>query len=194
MNTQETFQVLAEGFIKITDITDGKNDVLVEKRNAIHKENASIILAASLANRTSEGGIYSMAFGTGGASVDNLGNIQYLAPNVVGNSDLHTPIYSKVVDDNRGADAGNSLSIRHIAGTEYTDVEVRCVLGLSEPTGQPSVDTLSGTDINSATYAIDEVALKSDSGRLFSHVTFSPVIKSANREIEVIYTVRITIS
>lgn len=191
---QDKFSVGAEGHLKIIDVTDGRNEVLVNKRNAIHKENASIILAAALANRDVEGGLYRMDFGTGGASVDTLGNINYLAPNVTGNSDLHNPIYSKVIDDNRGADSGSSMSIRHVSGTQYTDIEVRCLLGLSEPAGQPSTDTLGSNNINGASYSIDEIALKSDTGRLFSHVVFSPVIKSANREIEIIYTIRLTIN
>ena len=64
-----------EGFVKITDPVSG--EVLVDKKNAIHYENISIAMAQTLSDRNL-GYIYLMAFGNGGASVDETGVITYL--------------------------------------------------------------------------------------------------------------------
>lgn len=192
MNLEKNLNVGMVGHVLIKDVATG--EVLVNKRNAIHKENASIVLAAAFANRSTDGGIYSMVFGTGGAWIDSVGSVQYLSPNDTGNADLHSPIYTKIVDDNSGASAGNGISVRHVSGNNYTDVETRCLLSLTEPPSQLTVDNASNADINNTTYAIDEIGLKSNTGRLICHVTFAPVIKSANRELEIIYTIRVTVN
>jgi hypothetical protein len=72
-------------------------------------------------------------------------------------------------------------------------VKITCVLGLGEPAGQDAFDT--ATDVSSP-YVFNELGLKTkkavaDTGLLISHVVFSPVQKSLNREIEVVYTIRI---
>jgi hypothetical protein len=64
---------------------------------------------------------------------------------------------------------------------------------LGEPEGQYAFDT--ATDLTSP-YVFNELGLKTkagtvDAGLLISHVVFSPVQKSLNREIEVVYTIRI---
>ena len=100
----EAGQLAISGHIKIFD--PNTDEVIVDKRNAIHYENISEALANSLANKT-VGQIYSMAFGNGGSSVDPTGVITYLPPNTTGqNANLYNPTYAKVVDDN--------LSLIHI--------------------------------------------------------------------------------
>ena len=92
------------GHIKITDVTDADNHVVIrDKFNAIHYENISEAIAYSLANK-GQSYIYEMRFGNGGTSVDPTGVINYLPTNTnQQNADLYNPTYSKIVDDTAAA-------------------------------------------------------------------------------------------
>lgn len=182
-----------EGHIKISDPDSG--EVLVNKRNAIHYENMSIALAESLANQ-GEGFVYEMSFGNGGTSVDPTGIVTYLTPNSTGtNSSLYNQTFTKVVDERAVANTDptrNKTEIRHVSGTNYSDILVRCLLDYGEPDGQDAFDTAGSND---GLYVFDELGLRSYSasgtGRLITHVIFHPVQKSLNRLIQVDYTVRV---
>jgi hypothetical protein len=182
-----------EGHIKIHDPDSG--EVYVNKRNAIHYENMSIALAESLANQ-GQGFIDKMSFGNGGTNVDPTGIITYLTPNSTGtNAALYNETYSKVVDDrsvNNLDPTRNKTEIRHVSGTNYTDILVTCLLDYGEPDGQDAFDTAAETN---GIYVFDELGLRSYSssgtGRLITHVVFHPVQKSLNRLIQIDYTVRV---
>jgi len=185
--------VLVQGYIKIHNPETG--EVLIDKRNAIHYENMSISLAESLAN-AGQGFIYQMSFGNGGTSVDPTGIITYLTPNSTGtNASLYNETYTKIVDDrsvNNTDPVRNKTEIRHVSGTNYTDILVSCLLDYGEPNGQDAFDTATDAD---SLYVFDELGLRSYSptgdGRLITHVIFHPVQKSLNRLIQIDYTVRI---
>lgn len=195
----DEFKVQIEGHLKILEWESWEDmgdeelaKVLVNKRNAIHNENASIIISRALANKEN-GSVYSMHFGSGGATIDPLGNIIYATPNTEGTSaSLYTETYFEVVDQNKGAPEGNQMATRHVNGTLFSDVEIRCVLDKNEPFGQPAFDDVL-VNVNENQYIFDEIGLKSEDGLLLTHVVFSPVQKSANRIIEVVYTLRIRI-
>jgi len=183
-----------EGHIKISDPSTG--EVIVNQRNAIHYENVSIALAESLANQ-GQGFIYQISFGNGGTSVDPTGIITYLTPNSTGtNASLYNETYAKVVDELAVGNTDptrNKTEIRHVSGTNYTDILVRCLLDYGEPDGQDAFDTAANSE---NLYVFDELGLRSyaadgSSGRLITHVIFHPVQKSLNRLIQVDYTVRI---
>ena len=192
-NMQDTNNFLVQGHIKIFD--PETQEVLINKRNAIHYENMSIAMAESLGNE-GQGYITSMSFGNGGTSVDPTGIITYLTPNSTGtNASLYNETYSKIVDDrnvNNTDPARNKIEIRHLSGTSYTDIVVSCLLDYGEPNGQQAFDTATDAD-NS--YVFDELGLRSYSasgtGRLLTHVIFHPVQKSLNRLIQIDYTVRV---
>ena len=185
--------VVVQGHIKISD--PETKEIYVDKRNAIHYENMSIALAESLSN-AGEGFIYEMSFGNGGTSVDDSGIITYLTPNSTGtNATLYNQTFTKVIDDrsvNNLDPARNYTEIRHVSGTNYTDVIVSCLLDYGEPSGQLAFDTATNTE---DAYVFDELGLRSYSssgdGRLITHVIFHPVQKSLNRLIQIDYTVRI---
>ena len=192
-NMQDNNNFLVQGHIKIFD--PETQEVLINKRNAIHYENMSIAMAESLGNE-GQGYITSMSFGNGGTSVDPTGIITYLTPNSTGtNASLYNETYSKIVDDrnvNNTDPARNKIEIRHLSGTSYTDIVVSCLLDYGEPNGQQAFDTATDAD-NS--YVFDELGLRSYSasgtGRLLTHVIFHPVQKSLNRLIQIDYTVRV---
>jgi hypothetical protein len=193
MNNKDFSGLHIEGHIKIYNPESGQ--VFINKRNAIHYENISISLAESISN-AGQGFIYEMAFGNGGTLVDPTGIITYLTPNSTGsNASLYNETYSKVVDDRSVTNTDpyrNKVEIRHLTGTNYTDVFITCLLDYGEPVGQEAFDNVNS---NASDFVFDELGLRAYSrngkGRLLTHVVFHPVQKSLNRLIQVDYTVRI---
>jgi hypothetical protein len=192
------YQLKIEGFVKISDPNTG--EILVDKKNAIHYENMSESIADTLSSR-GYGGIFKMAFGNGGASIDSTGIITYLPPNTTGqNAALYNQTYEKIVDDTSVLNtdpARNKMVVSHIIGKVYSDIVVQCLLDYGEPSGQSAFD--NSTQLES-TYTFDEIGLLADYGtdpagnettRLLTHVIFHPVQKSLNRQIQIDYTVRI---
>ena len=195
MQSQETTGIHLEGHIKIWD--PESKTVYINKRNAIHYENISIALANSIAN-SGKGFVYEMAFGNGGTAIDPTGIITYLTPNSSGsNASLYNQTFQKVVNQNSSNNTDpsrNFIEVRHVTGTNYTDVFVTCLLdyGDGNTSGQQAFDNT--TDAN-GTFVFDELGLKSYSASgnslLLTHVIFHPVQKSLNRLIQIDYTVRV---
>jgi hypothetical protein len=176
-----------------------KNDlgeILLEKKNAVNYENISIALAQALAGNP-EGHIQEMHFGRGGSNVTGDGTITYLPANV-GNfdADLYEPTYYKVVNQisNLNTDPSkNNIIVNHTTGNLFTDIVIKCTLEFNEPAGQEAFDTAVNVDSD---FIFDEIGLKvfnplPGAGRLITHVIFSPIQKSLNRQIEIEYTLRI---
>jgi hypothetical protein len=187
-----------EGFLKIYD--PNSLEVFVDKKNAINYENMSEALADTLSNR-GYGEIYQMAFGNGGASVDETGVITYLPPNTTGqNAALYNETYAKIVDDTNVFNLDptrNKMTVNHTSGKLYSDILVQCLLDYGEPSGQAAFDNSTQLDGN---FTFDELGLLANYGtdsdgnvitRLLTHVIFHPVQKSLNRQIQIDYTVRI---
>ena len=179
-----------KGHITIRD-ADTK-EILVDKDNAINYEAMSLALARSLANKEN-GSIFNIAFGNGGSSIDSLGIITYLEPNVIGlNATLYNETYDKLVDDNsveNNNTVENNMIVEHEDSKFYTDIIVTSTLDYGEPSGQQAFDT-STTFTND--FVFDELGLKTEGGMLITHVIFHPIQKSLNRIIEIIYTLRIS--
>jgi hypothetical protein len=193
-----TLSYKVEGFLKIYDPNNG--EIFVDKKNAINYENMSEAIADTLSSR-GYGEIYQMAFGNGGASVDETGIITYLPPNTTGqNAALYNQTYAKIVDDTSVFNLDptrNKMTVSHTTGKVYTDILVQCLLDYGEPSGQSAFDNSTQTD---SSYVFDELGLLANYGtdsdgnvitRLLTHVIFHPVQKSLNRQIQIDYTVRI---
>lgn len=188
---------LIKGYVEINDVTDRDNPVqLVSKSNAINFENFSICLAAGAAYQP-EGYIYEMVFGNGAALITGTGTITYLPPNVTGmDAQLYNQTYSQVVNNMSPTNPdvnNNFIRINHKAGNYYTDIIVTCLLPTGIPVYQDAFDT--ATDMTNA-YVFNELGLKTKSslptgGFLITHLVHNPVQKSLNREIEIVYTIRI---
>jgi hypothetical protein len=187
---KDEIKVGIEGHLRITSWLEDGSDVRthLDKRNAIHPENMAIAIARAMAGLDS-GHVYTMHFGTGGATLDPLGNVIYATPNTTGAADLNTPVYFEVVDQSRSAPIGNQMNVRHINETLFADVEIRCVLDKNEPVGQLAFDNLASNNSQGG-FVFDEIALKTDDGLLITHVTFNPIQKSGNRILQVLYTLR----
>lgn len=188
-------ELSVQGFLKIYDPENG--EVFLNRHNAIHFENLSEALAFSLANKGTHF-IREMHFGKGGTSVDNTGLVNYLPPNVNSqSSDLYSPSFFKYVDDSDQLNTDprrNSMSVRHIPGTVYSDVLVTCLLDYGEPAGQLAFDNANTVE---SPFVFDELGLKGFSeagpgtGKLLTHVVFHPIQKSLNRLVQIDYTIRI---
>ena len=97
--------------------------------------------------------------------------------------------YVKNVDHSQTEDTENNIVISHVGGNNYSDIIITCTLGYNEPSDQDEFDTAVN---NNGDYIFDELGIRLQTGEYISHVIFHPVQKSANRKIQVIYTVRIT--
>lgn len=186
-----------KGFLKIYEPVLETGEIYFDGPNSIHYENMSIALAESLANEGS-GPVYMMVFGNGGTTVDPTGIITYLTPNNTGtNAGLYHQTYAKVVNDrnvNNIDPTRNRVEVRHVTGTNYTDIFITCLLDYGEPDGQEAFDNAS----SNTDFVFDELGIVSYDpnnengvGRLLTHVIFHPVQKSLNRLIQIDYTIRI---
>jgi len=183
------------GHVLIKDAETG--EILVDKYNAINYENFSISLARSLSNRP-DSWIQEMVFGNGGARISETGVITYLPPNTVGQTaQLYNQTYFKVVNDQSPLNLDptkNFMQYAHSTGSTFSDVIINCTLDLGEPAGQEAFDTAVDLQGN---FVFNELGLKDyssngqNTGRLISHVIFSPIQKSLNRQIQIVYTIRI---
>ena len=166
----------------------------VNKRNTIHYGNMANIIANALTNQAGAY-IHYMAFGNGATSVDSAGKVIYKAPRVSesfeNSATLYSRTYEKVISNNTNTD-----KIEIITGTSFTDLKMTCTLGYNQPAGQDDFDS---STTNEGTYVFDELGLLSYAtdpadSKLLTHVIFHPVQKSANRTIEIIYTVRVQLN
>lgn len=182
-----------KGFIKIKD---DLGNILLEKENAIHFENMSIALARALSGDP-RGHIHEMHFGNGGSNLTGNGTLTYLLPNITGiDADLYSTTYYKVVNQNSNLNTDpskNNITVKHVIGELYSDIIIKCVLDFNEPSGQEAFDNSINME---GDFIFDEIGLKlfntvPGTGELITHVIFSPIQKSLNRQIEIEYIVRI---
>lgn len=205
------------GSLKITDKNTG--EVLVKKKNAIHQGNMAYIIASALVGEPTSvnvgGGapvINWMAFGNGGST--STTTLSYRSPNVseiydeqpmsASLSKLYAQTYEQQVNTEvkfPGQPLGND---------EYVPASTSKIIfsldidhdGVSLATGQPTPENDSSTDQDSVeAFTFDEIGLVSgvtDNGSLdesksllITHVTFHPVLLSANRTINIEYTITI---
>ena len=190
-NDKTTIQV--DGHVLIKDVDT--DEILLDQHNAINYENISQAIVRLLANNqvgSNHDFINKMHFGNGGSSVDGSGTVTYLSPNTnSATGTLHNKTFEKIVDANdAGVDTSttNTMTTSHTSGNLYSDLIVTCTLNYSEPSGQDTLDNSTSID---GTYIFDELGLYTATGNLLTHIIFHPIQKSANRQIQVIYTVRV---
>lgn len=197
-NKIEQPKLFVKGHVLITDVTDPNNvSIVVDKSNAIHPENMSQAIANALAENVdslgiSLGAISEMRFGNGGTVVLSTGRVTYKTPRISSFGGLYSETYAKKINANINAGVEseyNNITTVHIPGQVYTDIVCLCTLGLGEPSDQ----NVSSTTDMEGNYVFDELGLYTDgdSGMALSHIIFHPVEKSANRILQIKYTVRV---
>jgi hypothetical protein len=200
-----------DGFVKIWEPDSG--EILLEKHNAVNQEVMSYVIARLLQSSTNEY-IAEMHFGNGGVIVDNTGNITYkdvdLNLETGFSASLFNPTYYKVIDTgdsvNNDDITKNKVEVSHINGLTYTDLVITCTLNTDQPNAddvgnlvQQTQDSYDNGNLT-GNFVFNELGLKSkgqdglNTGMLLTHIVFHPVQKSANRTIQVVYTLRIRIA
>jgi len=181
------------GHILIRDKETGEE--LVNKRNAIHYGNMANFIARALNDKLGDDYIHFMSFGNGATSVDSAGKVIYKSPRVSesyeSSGSLYSRTYQKIISNNTTTD-----KIEVVPGASYTDLKITCTLGYNEPSDADAFDT---STTNDGSYVFDELGLLSyaddiNDSIMLTHVVFHPVQKSQNREIEIVYTVRIQLN
>lgn len=205
MNDQVNLSI--EGHVKIWD--PETSEVFLDKHNAINAETMSVIIAHMLQGNNNVY-VYEMHFGNGGAIIDTTGNITYkdvtlnLEAGTV--ASLYNPTYSKNIDSldsvNNLDTVKNKVEVVHTEGLKYTDLVITCTLEQDEPGNQLASDNaaLSTPPGISGEFIFNELGLRSKSNDnitpsyLLSQIVFHPVQKSANRVIQIVYTLRLRVS
>jgi len=205
---KEDFQTKVIGHVQIKD---DLGNVLVDKKNAIHPGNMAIALARGLSN-TSHYQIYKMKLGNQGTYVDTSQQIVFRPPNTSGSTaNLYNPTYVEVVDDSDAAvGVGNSVTYTNVPNSTSTRVIITCIIAANEAINRSTDQALNQTQ-NSAevatnsTYFFDELGLFSaGTGQpsllnetdelMLSHLVFSPIEHTGNRELTIVYTLTITVT
>lgn len=170
-------------------------EVVLDKYNAVHPANLALAIARGLSNATDHQ-IYRLRLGNGGSAIDLMNLITYLPPNVTGASaGLYNQTYSELVDpQDIATPAENSVSYQVNPDVDETAlVLVTATIAAGEPAGQDLTDSPSNPDPE-AQFAFDELGLFTSDDRLLTHIIFSPILKTANRELVITYTLTIAVS
>ncbi len=197
--------------LMVPDENTGK--IVLDKFNAVHNRNMAALIARGLSNTdTSPVGthqIFALCLGNGGSSVDSMNQITYLPPNVSDpNARLYNQTYSEVVDEQQApTPAANSVTYQQSTTDNTSIVIVTATIAAGEPAGQDLTDTPPSPDFNTQPFAFDELGLFSygangaftftdvpSDSMLLTHIIFSPILKTANRELVLTYTLTVAVS
>lgn len=181
----------AIGHLRIHALDNG--EVVLDKKNAIHPRNMGILLGRAVA-KDNNGSIFQLCFGNGGTFLNSSLQINYRAPNTIGNANLYNQTYAIQVDDQAsGTPPTNSvIAVPSAAPSTATMVVVTAQLAANEPPGQAMADNIT---FNPASpYTFDEIGLKTADGLLLTHLIFNPVEKTTNRAFLFTYTLTINVS
>jgi hypothetical protein len=220
--TSALLKTTVKGHVLIQDGMVLKNGILVpdentgrvrlDKFNAVHNQNMAAMIARGLSNTDADAigthQIYGIGLGNGGSSVDSMSQITYLPPNVTGSgARLYNQTYFEVVDEQQsGTPAANSVTFQQSTTDNTSIVIVTCTIAAGEPSGQDLTDTPPDPNFNSE-YSFDELGLLSygsagtfdyttvpTDSLLMTHIIFSPILKTANRELVITYTLTVSVS
>lgn len=203
-----TIPVHVEGHVTMTDRATG--EILFSGNNQIHPKNMATAIARGLSN-SQNFQIFKLKLGNRGTYIDGTQQIVFNPPITVGDTaDLYNPTYVEVVDDaNVGVGVGNSVTFTNIPATTNTRVIITCVIAANEGFSNAS-DTINSGQIEGSSsvspFFFDELGLftKETSGvstdldppgeLMLSHLIFSPIEHTGNREIVLSYIITISVS
>lgn len=198
-------------------IKDDLGNVLVNKSNAIHPQNMAIAIARGLSNAANFQ-VFKLKLGNQGTYVDSSQQIVFRPPNTAGlTADLYNPTYVEVVDDgNSGVGVGNSVTFTTLPSpSTSTRVIVTCVISANEavnrPTDEDDITSSTGGGLDGVDntpseglFFFDELGLFTQGAGanilnqidelMLSHLVFSPIEHTGNRELTIVYTITITVT
>jgi hypothetical protein len=205
---QEILKTLVSGHVTISDTKTG--EVLVDQKNAIHPGNMATAIARGLSNTTNFQ-IFKLKLGNRGTYIDGSQQIVFNNPITVGtDAELYNPTYAEIVDDSdSGIGVGNSVTYTSIPGSTNTRVIITCVISANEAVDNPS-DTNNSGQIDggntTSPYFFDELGLFTRGSSettvstdavgelMLSHLIFSPLEHTGNRDLTLVYTLTISVS
>lgn len=205
--------VLKNGVL-VPDENTGR--IRLDKFNAVHNKNMATLIARGLSNSQfgSVGNhqIFGIGLGNGGSTVDSMSQITFSPPNVSGTgARLYNQTYFEVVDEQQASvPAGNSVTYQQSTTDNTSIVIITATIAAGEPTGQNLTDTPPDPNFNSE-YSFDELGLFSSGSispatgdftyttvptdsLLLTHIIFSPILKTANRELVITYSLTVSVS
>ncbi len=201
---QECLKTTVSGHVLIKDNATG--EVLLDKYNAIHPKNMATAIARGLSN-TPNYQIFKIKLGNGGTVINATQQIEFRPPTTTGDTaDLYNPTYVEVIDENDAAvGAGNSVVFTNIPASTNTRVIATCVISSNEAVNNPTDGGDGDPQLNpEGTYFFDELGLftrQTDANLLdgagelmLSHLIFSPIEHTGNRELTIVYTLTISVS
>lgn len=201
---QEALKTLVAGHVTIKDTKTG--EVLVDKANAIHPKHMATAIARGLSN-TANFQVFKLKLGNQGTYIDGTQQIVFRPPITTGDTaDLYNPTYVEVVDElDAGVGSGNSVVFTNIPSSSSTRVIVTAVISSNEAINNPTDGGDGDPSLNpEGTYFFDELGLftkQTDANLLngegelmLSHLIFSPIEHTGNRELTIVYTLTITVS
>jgi len=201
---QEVLNTKVTGHVQIIDRETG--EVLRDAYNAIHPKNMATAIARGLSN-TADYQIFKLKLGNQGTYIDTTQQIIFRSPNTTGDAaDLYNPTYVEIVDElDSGVGSGNSVVFTNIPNTTNTRVIVTCVVSSNEainnPTdggdGDPSLDPEGAyffDELGLFTKQTDANLLDGAGEMMLSHLIFSPIEHTGNRELTIVYTLTISVS
>ena len=188
-----------QGHVVIRDKDTG--EVLVDKCNAVHSGNLSAVIVKALSSDPA-GHIRYIAFGNYGTTISGS-TIEYAPTNTGTIRDefdaLHNETFYKELDNSIG-----NTAVSILGSTNYSDIKVTATLDFIEKNlSQESIDRSDNIDgvavfDELALYAglpgISDDRLADSDAIMITHVVFNPIQKSANRSIEIDYTLRIQVN
>ena len=204
---KESFKTTVIGNVLIKD---DLGNVLVSKQNAIHPGNMSTAIARGLSNANNHQ-IYKLKLGNQGTYVDSSQQIVFRPPNTTGvSADLYNPTYVEIVDDSdAGVGVGNSVTYTNIPSSTSTRVIITCVISANEAVNRSTDEADSDTDDDGGLDGVDSTPtegsfffdelglftsgigtpdlLDETDELMLSHLIFSPIEKTGNREIKLFY-------
>lgn len=202
---QEVLKTTVSGHVVIKD-ADG--NVLLEKHNAIHAANMATAIARGLANSPNYQ-IYKLKLGNQGTYIDSSQQIIFRPTNTTSTTvdpaaDLYNTTYAEIVDEgDAGVGVGNSVTYTNVPASTNARVIITAVISSNEAINNPTDQ--SGPTLNpDGTFFFDELGLftKQTSGTLeegpgelmLTHLIFSPIEHTGNRELTIVYTLTISVS
>jgi hypothetical protein len=211
---KETLPIYVSGHVTIMDRETG--EVLVSQGNDIHSRNMAIAIARGLANSPNYQ-IFKMKLGNGGTFINAEQKIVFRPANVTApDADLYNATYVEVVDDGSvGVPVGNSVTYTEVPATNNTRVIVTAIISPNEAVNR-ALDDATGTDPiplpdvgeldPEGQFFFDELGLftKQTSGQdddldpdgelMLSHLIFSPIEHTGNRELTIVYSLQVSVS
>lgn len=176
--SKENINFVVDGHVLIKD---DLGNTLLDKKNAVHPQNISRVIARALSNE-SNFWIHRIAFGNGGTQVSANLDVTYNTPNdgitpdpAGYSSQLYNETYWEIVDESNAligtgpgaVQADDPASVEHTSGPGVRSSEnggvsqviISVTLNPSEPTGQAANSFLGSSENPEESFTFDEIGL-----------------------------------